>query len=119
MIQFDVCRCGTGQLWRAESIVGSRGRRGLRHDVARLIAVCALVCLMFAAPVRAGDTLFSYTDVLEVDALGDAAVGAVRCRLVVLKNEVPTLETSLKPEGQTVPALDLDLWELIPKREAI
>ena len=60
------------------------------------------------APVHAGDTLTSSTEVLEVDALGDGPVGALRCRLVVLK--IGARET---------PVLELDFWELMPKREAL
>jgi 2-methylfumaryl-CoA hydratase len=64
-----------------------------------------------ALPVHAGDTLYSMTEVLQMDPLGDAPLGAIRCRLLVCKNQDPAGH----PDAPSV-VLDLDLWELVPKR---
>ncbi len=75
-----------------------------------------------ANPVHAGDTLYSFTDVVAKDDLGDAPVGALRCRLLVVKNldlaERPDFDP--RPGGKHDPAvvLDLDLWERVVKQGA-
>lgn len=71
-----------------------------------------------AHPVHAGDTLYSMTEVLQIDPLAGAAVGALRCRLRVLKNDNPATNPQriygpAREEPSVV--LDLDLWELMPK----
>jgi 2-methylfumaryl-CoA hydratase len=71
-----------------------------------------------AHPVHAGDTLYSMTEVRQMDPLGDAPVGALRCRLIVCKNDNPAdhPEKTYGP-GREEPSvvLDLDLWELVQK----
>lgn len=80
------------------------------------------------APTFAGDTLFAWTDVLERIDLGREDIGALRLRLVAVKNLDPTLEEiSLKVSDeesgreryhQSV-VLDLDYVALLPKRAVI
>ena len=74
-------------------------------------------------PVHAGDTLYSFTEVREVDPLGDAKVGAVRARLYVVKNEnpadAPDFEVRVDKAYHPAVVLDLDFWELVPKRGAV
>lgn len=71
-----------------------------------------------ANPVHSGDTLFSFTDVLEKADISDR-LGALRLRLVVVKNESPdalkTFEVKQTVEGKQVynehVVMDLDYWE--------
>jgi 2-methylfumaryl-CoA hydratase len=77
-----------------------------------------------ANPVHIGDTLFSFTDVLEKQELSNA-IGALRLRLVVVKNERPDgmEEFSIKQnvDGKQVyretVVLDLDYWEPMMKAQ--
>jgi 2-methylfumaryl-CoA hydratase len=67
-------------------------------------------------PVYAGDTLFSATEVLDLDALGpESAVGLIRCRLRVVKNK-RALSSVAEPQDVV---LDMDYWEQMPKRSAV
>ncbi len=78
-----------------------------------------------ANPVHSGDTLYSFTDVLE-RAEFDSSRGALRLRLIVLKNEQPHSvgnfqiklpnPTNTKETYNSNVVLDLDYWELIAKR---
>ncbi len=75
-------------------------------------------------PTFAGDTLFAWTDVLGRIDLGRADVGALRLRLVAVKNVDPSREeVSLKVAGEdgrerydANVVLDLDYVALIPRR---
>jgi 2-methylfumaryl-CoA hydratase len=77
-------------------------------------------------PTFAGDTLFAWTDVLERIDLGRADVGALRLRLVAVKNVDPSREAvSLKVAGDdgsgreryhASVVLDLDYVALLPRR---
>ncbi|TAK60425.1 MAG: MaoC family dehydratase [Dehalococcoidia bacterium] len=75
-------------------------------------------------PTFAGDTLFAWTDVLERIELGRGDLGALRLRLVAVKNVDPTREdVALKVAGDdgrerynANVVLDLDYVALIPKR---
>lgn len=78
------------------------------------------------APTRAGDTLYAFTEVLEKWKLpGRADVGALRLRLVGLKNQAPARVTSAETEvdGRRLPhpnvVLDLDYTVLMPRRLAV
>ena len=71
-----------------------------------------------AHPVYAGDTLYSMTEIIQADGLGDSPVGALRCRLRVFKNENPAHNpdrTYGPSRDEPSVVLDLDLWELMPK----
>lgn len=84
-----------------------------------------------ANPTYAGDTVYAYTDVLEVVSLsGRDDVGALRLRLVAVKNlnpagdaafahQVPDGERPGKTKYHPQVVLDLDLWELVPTRKRI
>ena len=75
-----------------------------------------------ANPVHTGDTLFSFTDVLEKQELSDQ-IGALRLRLVVVKNEHPdgngpftiTQQVEGKQVYRETVVLDLDYWEPMNK----
>jgi 2-methylfumaryl-CoA hydratase len=70
------------------------------------------------APTFAGDTIYAWSQVLEVAEIprrGD--VGAVRARLVALKNRVCAdfpLKTASGEDAEGV-VLDLDLWLVLPR----
>lgn len=77
------------------------------------------------APTLAGDTLYAYSEVLEKwKLLGRADVGALRLRLVGLKNkapaEVPAARINVEGKQGYDPSvvLDLDYTVLMPRRQA-
>ena len=75
-------------------------------------------------PTFAGDTLYAYSEVLQKAELpGRADLGALRTRLVAVKNEDPAqagtpLKVSKDGKESYHPAvvLDLDVWLAMPKR---
>ena len=75
-------------------------------------------------PTFAGDTLYAYSEVLDrADLPGHAQLGALRLRLVAVKNADPARESiPLKVEKDGKQSyhpnvvLDLDHWVLMPKR---
>jgi 2-methylfumaryl-CoA hydratase len=78
-----------------------------------------------ANPTVAGDTLYAFTDVIERIELGREDLGALRLRLVGVKNQDPSLEAfeirERDPESgreryATNVVLDLDYTVLMPKR---
>ena len=78
-----------------------------------------------ANPCYAGTTIYAYTDVLETHALGDAPYGALRLRLVAVKDGDPSEEADFQLRvsdakgGQRYDPrvlLDMDYFELMPKR---
>ena len=82
--------------------------------------------LRFLRPVFTGDTLFAWTEVLGQIDVGRSDVGALRLRLVAVKNVDPSREeVPLRITGddgrqryhESV-VLDLDYVALIPKRAA-
>ena len=91
-----------------ENVVGMAGWNGGSHT----------------NPTFAGDTLFAWTDVIDRIDLGRDDLGALRLRLVAVKNLDPTREeVSLKVAGDDGKqryhpnvVLDLDYVALIPKR---
>jgi 2-methylfumaryl-CoA hydratase len=66
-------------------------------------------------PSFAGDTVYAYSEVLDKAALDRPDVGALRLRLVALKDKTAA-GFPFKTEDQYDPAvvLDLDLWVLLP-----
>lgn len=80
-----------------------------------------------ANPVYAGDTLYAFTDVLATDPLGaESPVGALRLRLVGVKNVAPEGDPAFpikvphpKKPDETIyrpdVVLDVDYWEMMAK----
>lgn len=71
------------------------------------------------APCIAGDTVYAWSEVLEKAELpGRQDVGALRLRLVGLKNEPGTAFPDRLADGKYHPSvvLDLDYWALMPRR---
>jgi len=78
-----------------------------------------------AHPTAAGDTLYAWTEVLDkADVTGEPRLGALRLRLVCVKNEDPfespfPLQVELANGGKGYDprvVLDLDWWGLVPRR---
>ena len=63
----------------------------------------------------AGDTVYAFSEVLDKAQIGRPDVGALRLRLVALKDK-PAAGFPFKTGDQYDPAvlLDLDLWVLLP-----
>ena len=78
-----------------------------------------------AAPVFAGDTIYAWTEILDVKPLAERAdLGAMRMRLVAVKNVDPEVEEVRvklpSDKGESYDprvVLDLDWWGLLPRRE--
>jgi 2-methylfumaryl-CoA hydratase len=78
-----------------------------------------------ANPCYAGTTIYSYSEVLETHALGNAPAGALRLRLVAVKDGDPSEEPDFRMRvsdgkgGERYNPrvlLDMDYFELMPKR---
>jgi 2-methylfumaryl-CoA hydratase len=78
------------------------------------------------APCFAGDTVYAFTDVVDsYDPGHDWPIGALRCRLIAVKNadvsedfavQVEDPEKPGKPKLNPAVVLDLDFWEWVAKR---
>ena len=71
-----------------------------------------------AAPCFAGDTVYAWSEVLDKAGTAVPSVGALRLRLVAVKN-APAGEMTLHgPDGKYAPGvvLDFDYWALMPRR---
>jgi 2-methylfumaryl-CoA hydratase len=69
-----------------------------------------------ANPTFAGDTIYAFTDVLAAEPLpGRDDLGALRLRLVAVKNVDPAREAVPAKDPRIV--LELDWWGLIPRRK--
>ena len=71
-----------------------------------------------AAPCFAGDTVYAWSEVLDKAETPTPSVGALRLRLVAVKN-APAGEMILRgPDGKYAPGvvLDFDYWALMPRR---
>jgi len=74
------------------------------------------------APCFAGDTVFAWSEVLDVAELdgagaGDGSVGAIRLRLVAVKDRQATDFPLRTEDGKYADGvlLDLDYWALMPR----
>jgi 2-methylfumaryl-CoA hydratase len=92
-----------------------------------LIGIAAWNAGSHVAPTFAGDTLFAWSEVLDRVDLGRADIGALRLRLVAVKNADPNAEDiALKLPGDDgreryhpSVVLDLDYVGLLPRRAVI
>lgn len=77
--------------------------------------VAAINAGRHVSPAFAGDTVYAWSEVLEKAEIGRQDVGALRLRLVALKDK-SAAGFALKAGDQYDPAvlLDLDLWVLMP-----
>ncbi|MEL6318395.1 MAG: MaoC family dehydratase [Pseudomonadota bacterium] len=70
-----------------------------------------------AAPCFAGDTLYAWSEVLDKAETANPTVGALRLRLVAVKDAPASDFRRLGPDGKHAPGvlLDFDYWALAPK----
>ncbi len=70
-----------------------------------------------AAPCHAGDTVFAWSEVLDKAETANPSVGALRLRLVAVKNRPASAFPLRREDGkyETDVLLDLDYWALIPR----
>jgi 2-methylfumaryl-CoA hydratase len=90
--------------------------------------IVALNSAAHANPCYAGTTIYSFSEVLEVHDLGSSPTGALRLRLIAVRDGDPSEEPGFEVriadgKGGTRydprVLLDLDYWELMPKRGAV
>jgi 2-methylfumaryl-CoA hydratase len=91
------------------------------NGLGNLLRILAINAGRHVNPCLAGDTIYAWSEVLETaEAAGRDDVGAIRLRLVALKN-LPADGFPLK-DGQghyrSEVLLDLDYWGLMPRRAA-
>ena len=100
--------------------------RALAYDgLENVLGILAVNGGTHVAPTVAGDTLYAYSEVIEKWKLpGRADVGAVRLRLVGLKNAPPGDVARTRIEGLAAPGyhpavvLDLDYTVLMPRKQS-
>ena len=83
------------------------------------LSILAINAGTHANPCFSGDTIYSYTEVLDRWALpGRSDAGALRLRMVGIKNAAPEEITELKPQNSYHPnvVLDLDYTVLMPRK---
>ena len=67
-------------------------------------------------PCMAGDTVTAWSEILDVSETDEVSIGAIRIRLVAMKNSSDSFE--LRKEDGKYNAnvlLDLDYWAFIPR----
>jgi 2-methylfumaryl-CoA hydratase len=83
------------------------------------LSVLAINAGNHANPCFAGDTIYSYTEVLESWELPNRNdAGALRLRMVGIKNATPAEISEMKPQNSYHPnvVLDLDYTVLMPRK---
>lgn len=98
--------------------------RALSHDgLENALSVLAINAGTHCNPSFGGDTIYSFTEVLDKWSLPNPNVGALRLRMVGIKNmpanevkEIKTEAANASPSYHPNVVLDLDYTVLIPKR---
>jgi len=88
------------------------------NGLANCFHIAAINSGRHTAPCFAGDTVYAWSEVLEkVELPGRSDVGALRLRLVALKNRTPAGFPRLMASGayEDGVILDLDLWAVLPR----
>jgi 2-methylfumaryl-CoA hydratase len=99
------------------SVAHALAHRGLEN----VLCMLAWNGGVHANPTVAGDTIYAWTEIVERAELPDPSVGALRMRLVAVKNVDPAEEEVARMAGATHDprvVLDLDWWGLIPRRRS-
>ena len=103
-------------------VVMSLARALSFNGLANTLRILAINAGTHAHPCHAGDTVYAWSEVLDRAKLaGRDDVGALRLRLVALKDR-PAAGFPLRDgEGRYLPEvlLDLDYWALVPTRRAL
>lgn len=97
------------------SVAHALAHRGLEN----VLCMAAWNSGVHANPTVAGDTIYAWTEILARAELADPRVGALRMRLVAVKNVDPAEEEVARMAGDAHDprvVLDLDWWGLIPRR---
>ena len=70
-----------------------------------------------AAPCHAGDTVFAWSEVLDRAETASPSIGALRLRLVAVKDRAPGEFPLKREDGKYAEGvcLDLDYWALVPR----
>lgn len=86
------------------------------NGLANAAVIVAINAGSHVAPAYAGDTIYAWSEVLEVADTEVASVGAIRLRLVARRGRDESM-TLRNAEGRYADGvlLDLDLWALIPR----
>jgi 2-methylfumaryl-CoA hydratase len=88
------------------------------NGLANAFHIAAINAGRHVAPAFAGDTIYAWSEVLDkAEVLGRDDIGALRLRLLALKNR-PATEFSLMADENTYEEgviLDLDYWALLPR----
>jgi 2-methylfumaryl-CoA hydratase len=97
--------------------------RAIAHDGLENVLRMAAWNRAVTRPVLAGDTIRAWTEVLgKAELPGQGRLGAVRLRLVAVKNADPALERVERalPDGAPDPrvVVDLDWWGLVPRHRS-
>ncbi len=85
------------------------------NGLANAQLIAAINAGSHVSPCFAGDTVYAWSEVLDVQTLSAPNIGALRLRLVATKDHAPDM-TLRNEDGKYAPGvlLDLDYWALIP-----
>ncbi len=85
------------------------------NGLANAQLIAAINAGSHVSPCFAGDTVYAWSEVLDVQSLSAPNIGALRLRLVATKDHAPDM-TLRGQDGKYAPGvlLDLDYWALIP-----
>ncbi len=120
-VHFNLHEQAQGQLKRRlvyGGVVISLARALSFNGLANAFHVAAINAGRHVAPCFAGDTVYAWSEVLEKAELpGRSDMGALRVRLVAVKNAKCTDYPLQDSTGQYAPSviLDLDAWLLLPR----
>jgi 2-methylfumaryl-CoA hydratase len=120
-VHFNLHEQATGQFKRRlvyGGVVISLARALSFNGLANAFHIAAINAGRHVAPYFAGDTVYAWSEVLEKAELpGRSDLGALRVRLVALKNAKCTDYPLQDSTGQYAPSviLDLDAWLLLPR----
>jgi len=89
------------------------------NGLGNALCVVAINAGRHVNPTIAGDTVYAWSEILDKADVEDRSdLGALRLRMVALKDQTPESFPHKKTDGKYHPSvlLDLDLWVLMPKK---
>ncbi len=92
------------------------------NGLGNMLHILAINAGTHANPCVAGDTVYAWSEVLEkAEIAGREDLGALRLRLVAVKNRPASSFPLKNAEGRYLPEvlLDFDYWGLMPRRAAV
>ncbi len=117
-VHFDpAARCGEPRLIYGGHII-SMARALSFNGLGNAQLVAAINGGAHVAPCFAGDTVYAWSEVLDKAETGVPSVGALRLRLVAVKNAPAGAMELRGADGKHAPGvvLDFDYWVLMPRR---